>query len=156
MPAMKYREVFDRNIPTLSSPDGFVAGAFDGAVRVGQVPAPNHPLTENGNVVQPDAPDQAVLPVVMAKILIGLIGGIGFRVIVANPAGFLGADEHGFLVQIKANVILQMNGIGQVTACGKKHGTPALPARCLDRSVNGGGVDRFPVTDSPKITHAIP
>src|SRR5262249_53047512 len=59
------------------------------------------------------------------------------------------------LVEIQRNVAFQMNREAQVAACRKPHGTTASGGSSLNRSVDGGGIERFSIPFSAECSNVV-
>ena len=83
MAAFENGETAQSYIAAILERNGFVADARVFRQRLFMRPAsaqslsPDKPRSKDGDIVQIFAPDQAVMPVVMAVVLIGVPGGVG-------------------------------------------------------------------------------
>ena len=89
MPAVQDGEIAQGHVAAILQADGFVtnSGRQRVAISAAQALAPNQALTFDGNVFQIFAPDQAVVPVAVAKVL-KLVPGIGLGRIIAAARAF--------------------------------------------------------------------
>ena len=128
----QYRNIADDNIAAEFQGDGLVADALIRLARQG-IFAADDTRPKNRDVLKPLAPDQAVVEVGMAEVLIfiplllaGLNGVIGFRI----GRGLDGCT----LIEIERDVALEVNGTGKICPGGE-----------INRSATGGagGIDSF-------------
>src|SRR5215472_3270394 len=102
------------------------------------------------------APEQAVVPVIVAVILIIFPRGIRFRRIVTIRCAVLGSfrrEDGGSLVDVKSNVALEMNGIAGIRSSGKVDRATASFGCGFDRFVDGGSIQCLAVASPAKRLH---
>ncbi len=117
--------------------------------------SPDEPRTENRDVADSFAPEQAVMPVAVAVVLI-CAPVIRFRrVVTAAFAGRGGVGRHngGTLIEIEVDVAGEMNRAAQVSAGGEQHSSASRRGGSADGLVNRLGVERLAVARSPKRPH---
>src|SRR5439155_7267396 len=82
---------------------------------------------DDGDVFQVLAPDERVVPVAMAEVLVLLFaGGVELGVVVVVAVFFAGADDGGALHQMKRDVAFEMDGDREVIAGGEEDGSAAV------------------------------
>ena len=110
---MKNRDVPNRHIMAILQADGLVSRAFNLGLVVGiQALSPDHAGADDRNVAQAVAVNQAVFPIVMAKVLELFIPCILAGQIITCAVIFSGANQHGPLIQVKRNLAFHSNRIG--------------------------------------------
>ncbi len=120
--------------------------------------APDQPGAEDGNVVNPFAPDEAVVPVVVAIVLIGLPGliGLGRVVAVGRPLERRArAKDRRPLVEVKRNVALQPYRVARIRARRKANRTAAGRRSRLNRPVDSRRIDSLPVAGRAIHPHVV-
>ena len=106
-------------------------------------------------------PDQAIMPMVMAKVLIGLPGLVGLRRIVPGPGPVvrrIRREDRGTLVEIRGNHGPQSNRVACINTGREVHGGAALSACGFYRPVDRGRVDGLAVasgTEHPNIEDSV-
>ena len=91
-PTLQNREIAESNVVAVLEGDGLVAnpkfvGVWERLFAIpatAQALAPDEPLAQNRQIMKSLAPDQAVVPVIMAIILIRLPGALRFRRIIPS------------------------------------------------------------------------
>src|SRR5205085_10135720 len=112
--------------------------------------APDQARPGDGNILKSFTPDQRVVPVIVAVILIRLELAIGLGIVIAPAAGAgrlarqgrVCCDKDGALGQVKMNAALETDGKAQKVSCGKKHRAAAGPGASVYGTVDGQGVQR--------------
>ena len=132
--AFKDGEVAEQDVAAVFEGDGLVAdaglgrigfaGVFDPVPAAGEAFAPDEAGAGDGDVVEAFAPEQGVVPVVMAVVLIGLPGALRFGEVVGAGGGdaFHGAgrgEQDGTVIEMEADIALEMDGVGEVDAGGE-------------------------------------
>ena len=82
---MQDRDIAESDVAAVFQRDGFIAdagGQGEIAVATAEALAPDQSLAFDGNVLQVFAPDQAVVPVAVAEVLI-VVPGVGFGRVIA-------------------------------------------------------------------------
>ena len=125
--------------------DGLVADAGDlRALAAAEALAPDASAADDGDVFEVLTPDEAVVEVAVAEVLIGVeLVGLG-EVVAAGLAlrGSVGGDECGAGVELEVDVALEVDGIGEEIAGGKTNGSAAGGGGGVDGFVDGVGVER--------------
>ncbi len=93
------------------------------------------------------------MPVIMAVVLIGLPGVVGFgcvvgaSVVAGGLAGEWGVcgEDGGALREVEIDVAFEMDGEAEPCACGEEDCATACGCGGFDGFVDGGGVDGFAV-----------
>src|SRR5581483_6902884 len=146
------REIAQENVPAILEGDGFIAdaslfGLGTWSVALAQAPAPDQSRAEDRYIFEILSPNQAVVPMIVAVILIALPPVIRLsRIISAGTdtsarRGRIGRYDFGAGIEQQADVALEMDGIRKVARSGKMHGTTARRRSRIDRLVYGGSVD---------------
>jgi len=152
MPAPVHRDVLDKDISTELQRDDLVACPGTSPVLAVQPSAAvDHTRTQNGNILQVLAPDQAVMPVAVAEILVAILvaPGIWFGGIVSGVPCRLCGHDYGSLTQVKCDIAFEMYGIAQVLACREVDGSASAGSRRIDRPVDRGSIERSTVARCP-------
>src|SRR5580658_10397619 len=89
---------------------------------------PDQAGPKNSDVVDPFTPNQAIVPMIVAIVLIVLPGLIRFSRIVVRTAGCQNCRSH---VKVEHDIALEMDGVGSIDACGKSHRSPSGRVRCF-------------------------
>ena len=133
-------DVADIDVVTKFETDGFVAAAFGDIGAAGQFPAPDKPLPQDRDIMQPFLHRiQAILPMAMPVVLV-FVEGVGFRQVISFFIYRSGCYEGSALIDIQGDIALQADRIRVPCARGNIDGTaPGL------RSSGNGFVDRVPV-----------
>ena len=96
---------------------------------------------------------QAVVPMIVAEVLVGLPGTLRFGIVVAAGGRALersgSSEDCGALFEIEANVAFEMDRVAGISARGKIHGAAAGGGRRFDGAVDCGGVDGLPSPVAP-------
>ena len=103
------------------------------------------PVADDGDVFDAFAPDQAVVEMAVAEILV-LVPLVGLGQIVSaarRPSGGSAAMMVAPGVEVQRDVALQMDGIAQIIAGREMHRPAARRRRGVDGLVDGGGVERL-------------
>ena len=126
-----------------------------GAPASAESSPPNKARAENGNILQTLAPQQTVVPMIVAIILIRIPSRVGLGEIIAAGAGFrrIGGDDHSILIEVESDVALEVNGVTQIGARGETHGTSAGKSRSLDRAIDRGSVDSLAIAHRPETSY---
>ena len=163
--ALENREVAEDDVAAALEGDGLVAdagllGAIDrvGATSRASGPeaealAPDKPRPGDREVADVLAPDQRVVPMVVAVVLVSVPGGLGLGGVVgsAHVAGGLAGkrrlrgDDSGTLREVEVNVALETDGERDIVASGEDNCASASGRDRLDGLVDGGRVDRLAV-----------
>ena len=85
----------------------------------------------------------------VTEILIGL-GGVAFGRVVDLS---IGGDDGCAVVEIQADIALEMNGGAKILPGGEMHRAAALIAGGIDGAVDGDAVERFAVAGCAKGTN---
>ena len=156
MPAMQNREIAQQHVMAILEADGLVAHARRlGALAPAQPSAPDAPVAENGNVAQSFAPDQAVVEVAVAEILV-LVPFVWLGHV--EPAagslrGSVGRNDGRPLIEVERDVALEMDGVAEVIAGGEQHRTAARRVGRFNGLVDGRRVERLAVARGAKRPH---
>ena len=156
MPAMQDGEIAQQHVMAVLEADRLVAHARRlRALAPAQRSAPDAPVAQNGDVAKPFAPDQAVVEVAVAEILV-LVPFV--RLGHVEPAagalrGRVGRNDGRPCIQVQRDVALQMDGIAQVIAGREHHRSAARRAGCFNGLVDRRRVERFAVARGPKRPH---
>src|SRR5205814_6734117 len=103
--------------------------------------APDEAGAEYRDVLDTIAPDEAVVPVAVAEVLI-LVPLVRLRQIVLAVAVARVCGEYGrALVEVERDVALEPNREGAVRARGEAHGAAARVGGGVNRAVDGGRVE---------------
>ena len=98
------------------------------------------------------APDEAVVPVIVAVVLVGFPGALRLGVVVAAGGGAVErrgrGEDRGALFKIEGDVALEMDRVAGIGVRGKEHGAAAGGCGCFDRAVDRRAVDCLSVTPS--------
>src|SRR5206468_12085451 len=94
------------------------------------------------NVLEVLAPDQAVVPVRMAEVLV-LVPFVGLGIDVAMPFLRIGGDDRRALVEVEGDVALEMNRDWEVIAGREANRAGARGAGGVDGLGGGGRVQRL-------------
>ena len=155
--AVEQADPLDGHVLALLEGDGLV-GLGDGtlaAQAAGEgVRAVDQALAFELEVLQADAPDQGILPVAVAEILVH-VPLVGLCDVIALLGRGLGRLDDGALVQAKGDVVLEADGIAAVDAGGEIDHPAALGGSGVDGGVDGGRVDMDAVADRAEITHVV-
>jgi hypothetical protein len=119
--------------PRLSRPAGTRSTA-------GEARSIDAPRPDDGHVLEPDAPDQAVLPVGVAKVLREVVLVRLRRIVAAPLRRRRGREQRSARAELERDAALQPDGVARVRARGQVHGAAPGTRRSLD-----GGVDRLRV-----------
>src|SRR6185436_1147366 len=107
----------------------------------GEPLAVDAPRTHDADVFDSDSPDEAVLPVTVAEVLVEVVL-VWLRGVVAALAGRgIGGEQGGARAEGEDHVALQPDGEAGVGAGGEVDGTAAGGGRGVDGLVDGVGVD---------------
>ena len=120
----------------------------------GEATSPDAPGPQHGDIMDVLAPDQAVMPVVVAEILKVLPRGIGFSRIVAgcrSLARGVGGQDRGTVVEIERHGALQAK-LARVGAGWDVHRT-TFGACGLDRPVDRRRIYRPAVANGAEATN---
>ena len=98
-----------------------------------------HGDVADNNVFQSDAPDERVLPVAVAEILVAVVF-VGFRFVIAFGSCGEGGCNHGALFHLQMDVAGQSDGVAGIVASGQVDGTSAIGGCFLDGTVDSGAV----------------
>ena len=150
VPAVQNRDVAQSYVVAILQADGFVAhagGQFDVVISAAQALAPDQSLALDGNILQVFAPDQAVVPVAVAKILKFVPGiGLGRIVAAARARGRrVGSHDGRTRVEQQSDVALQVDGIAEIISRREAHDTAACRGCRVDRFIDGGRVQSLAV-----------
>jgi hypothetical protein len=123
--------------------------------------APDEPRAEDGDVVNAVAPEQGIVPVIVAVILIGLDSRVlWFSCIVAAAGGAAKGDfashDGGTLVEVERDIAGEMDGVAAVKARGEIDGAAAGAGDLGNGLVDGGGVVVCAVADGTVLAHVEP
>jgi len=147
--AMQDGEIAQGDVVAIFQADGFIADA-GGERRVAgaaaETFAPDQSVAQDGKIVDVFAPDEAVVPVAVAEVLIS-IPGIGLGGIVAAGAGSwgIGGEDGRARTEKKIHVAAQVDGETEIRTARKDDRASAGSRRGVNRPVNGGSVGRFTV-----------
>ena len=154
VPAVQDRDVTQRDVAAVLERDRLVGdagllGDRSRPVAFTQAPTPDQAGTENRDVVEILAPDQAVVPVAVTEVLIGVEGVRLGLVIAIGGSGrqWVGRDQSCALVQIEADVTAQMHRMGQIVAGRKMDAAAPGRRRGIDRTIDRDGIERLTVAD---------
>ncbi len=148
--------------------DRFVAAAFEARdvevafdiAPIAETLTPDQPASEDGDVVQSLAPDETVVPVIVAIVLVRLPGTLGLSRIVAavgQPFGWnRGCENRGTGIEMQRHATLQANGVTGVSPRRKVDDTAAAGGHPVDSPVEGITVDRLAVADGAHLAHVQP
>ena len=128
--AVEQADPLDGHVPALLEGDGLV-GLGDGALAA---QAAGQGVRA---VDQAHAPDQGILPVAVAEVLVH-IPLVGLRNVVALFGRGLGRLDDGALVQAEGDVVLEPDGIAAIDTGGEIDDAAALGGSRLDGGVDGG------------------
>ena len=137
---------FFRLMDLLPTPGSSACRSRPGAFA--QAFAPDQSRAEDGDVVQILAPDQAVVQVAVAVVLI-LVPLVGLGRIVAVPAPDPATVDRrptaGAFAQVQRDIALEADRMAQVASGGKYHTASAGICCRVDGLVDGSGVERFAI-----------
>ena len=106
----------------------------------------------DGDVLEVLAPDQAVVPVAVAEVLIRVarsrLGGV-----VAASTARVGGEQHRALVEVEADVAPEADRVAGVGAAGDDDGAAAGGGGGSDRAVDRVAVDRHAVALGAEVAH---
>ena len=150
VPAVQDRDVAQGHVAAILQADGFVAhsvGEFEVTISAAQALAPDQPLALDGNILQVFAPDQAVVPVAVAKILKFVPGvGLGRIVAAARARGRrVGSHDGRARVEKQSDVALQVDGVAEIISRREAHDAAACRGCRVDRFIDSGRVQSFAV-----------
>ena len=125
-----------------------------GVLAPAQRPAPDAPIALNGDVANPFAPDEAVVVVAVAEILVHVpLVGLGHVEPAAALCGRVGRNDGRPGIQVQRDIVLEADGIAQVIA-GREHDcSAARGAGRFNGLVDGWRVERFAVARGAKRSH---
>ena len=183
MAAVQDRKVAQRDIPSSFEGDGLVSltvhrtlngfwigGAADGRTHAQRPvasrpcpacarPAPREPTsvnqsgTHDRNVLDIHPPDQTVLPVAVAEVLIE-VGGIRLGCVVSSAVNRrVAGNEHRAWRELQRDVASETDGEREVTAGGKRHDATAGGGCGIDCGIDGDGVCGSAVSFGAVRTH---
>src|SRR6185503_3723390 len=115
--------------------------------------SPNPTWTKYRDVFQVLTPDQAVVPVAVAEVLILIplvwLGRIIFAVAITR----IGGKDRRALIEIECDVAFQTNREGAIRARGKEDGAAARSRCRIDGFVDGGAVERLSIAFGAELSH---
>ena len=99
------------------------------------------------------SPDEAVVPMAVAEILIELVDAVFGQVIAPCMTGRVGRLDHRAVRQQQGDAALQPQGKTEIAPARHDDGAPAGRGCGQDRGVDRGAVDRPPVAARAMIAH---
>src|SRR5204863_57707 len=100
-------------------------------------------------------PDQTVVPVAVAEVLVGVAGPALGGVVAATPTG-VRREEHGALVEVEADVALEPDRMTGVGATRDDDGAPTGRRGGVDGVIDRIAVDRRAVALGAEVAHIEP
>ena len=166
MAAFENREVAQQDVAAVLERDRLVAdaGLFGYIDRVVAASVPvcaeaepfaiDQPGAGDAEVVDVFAPEQGVVPVIVAVVLVGVPWGVGLGCVVGSAviAGLfagewrVGGDDGAALQQEQMNEALEMNGEAEVVSGGKDDDSATSGGGRFDGVVDGVGVEGLAVS----------
>src|SRR5258706_11819351 len=108
--------------------------------------SPYQARTEDRDVFKVLAPDQTIVPVRMAEILV-FVRRIGLcRIVSAIAFVRTGREQARSLVEIKGNIALEPDRKAAINARRKKYGSASARRGSIDRFIDGRRIQSFAVT----------
>src|SRR5690348_443936 len=155
------REVTQQHVAAVLQRDGFVADArrFGSrgvvALAAAEPFAPDEASSNDGDVVQVFAPDEAVVKMGMAEVLVTIGGRVGLGRVVAAACSALhgfGGDNDRSGLKVERDSAPEMNGIGKIGAGREANSAAAGDAGRLDGAVDSRRVVRLAVSGGAMLT----
>jgi len=113
---------------------------------------PDATLAEDGNIVNAFAPQQTIVPMIVAVVLVGLPWALRFGVVVTSGGGALQvsgcSEDRGALVEIEAHLALQMNRVARVSSSRKINGAATCGRGGVNGTIDCGSIDGLAVAGS--------
>ena len=149
MAAVQDGEIAQHDVAAVLEGDGLVADAGSGGVgqkcftmAAAKAFAPDQAGAEDGEVVDVFAPDQAVVPVIVAEVLVGFPGALRLGKVISSGGQAIvwggRGEDGGALLKKERDVALEMDRVAQVDASGEDDGSAACIGGGIDGRINSG------------------
>src|ERR1035441_670345 len=153
MAAVEDGEVAEQHAAAELEGDGFVALAHrtfaDTFVLLHEPAAFDHARTGDRHIGEALAPNEAVMEISVATVLIG--GALERLRPVVSVQALRRAEDHRAGIQEEVEVVRQVDAAAQVGACRQINGAAAGPGTRGDCPVDGWGDRKMPIPNSTKV-----